>query len=137
MRISIFLFLFIAISNFGYSQQATGDARIDSVYDKREKWNYFELENRTVGEVISHKLAEFACGKISTASITIVKLQNNDTIRVISICNTVIFKENEYINLLPESIPLIKPTLPSANCKYDNILDAIIKNTTYARVVKQ
>jgi len=36
MRISIFLFLFIAISNFGYSQQATGDARIDSVYDKEK-----------------------------------------------------------------------------------------------------
>jgi hypothetical protein len=127
----------MAISNIGCSQQATGDARIDSTYSKREKWNYFESENRTKGVVLYYKPAEYACGKISTASITIVKLLNNDTIRVISICNTAIFKEDEYIDILPVSIPLVKPILPSANCKYDNIIDALIKKTTYAIIVKQ
>lgn len=57
----------------------------DFSYEK--KWEYFKLTDTIVVTIIDHLPAPVACGVLATASMTIVKTEKGDTIRIIDMCN--------------------------------------------------
>ncbi len=52
----------------------------------KEKWNYVFVKDSLFGEVIYFQQAPFLCGSTSSASITIIKTNNNDSLRILLVC---------------------------------------------------
>lgn len=100
----------------------------DKFYQNRSKWVYFNLENTTNCKVIDYSPAPYACGKTTSASISIVMLSTNDTIRIISLCNTDNINNGEKVNFTPTPQPLITPFMPV------NKHDTTVIKTTYCLI---
>ncbi|MBK8089642.1 MAG: hypothetical protein IPK31_17900 [Chitinophagaceae bacterium] len=94
-------------------------------------WNYFSLTDTLKGSVLFHAKAPFTCGVLATASLTIVKTDNNDTIRVLWLCNKdVVFKKASTVKVYPEKKPNFGVLFPNKKSKYD----CSIKNTCYGTI---
>ncbi|MEQ1798449.1 MAG: hypothetical protein ABL872_10890 [Lacibacter sp.] len=105
-----------------------------SVIDSTEcetSWNYFSLSDTVKGSVLFHEKAPFLCGGLATASLTIIKTDKNDTIRVLWLCNSnVDFKKSDIVKIHPAKKPDFAVVLPIKKSKYD----CSIKNTCYGTI---
>ncbi|MBD2715472.1 hypothetical protein KBK19_10535 [Microvirga sp. STR05] len=79
--------------------------------DCQEDWQYPGIRDDIRGIVVFHKTTNELCGIMPTASITLVKTIENDTIRVLELCNI----SKEFAN---GELVVIHP---STNAKTDNI----------------
>ena len=55
------------------------------------KWNFFQFNDTIEGIIIQHERQMTGCGVLATASLTIIKT-DNDTIRVLDLCNQKIIR---------------------------------------------
>jgi len=95
-------------------------------------WIYFSLTDTVKGSVLFHEKAPFLCGGFATASLTIIKTNKNDTIRVLWLCNSnVDFKKSEIVKVYPAEKPDFSVVLPIKKGKYD----CSIKKTCYGTIV--
>jgi hypothetical protein len=70
--------------------------------DCKTNWKYDQLKQAVKGEVLYHHKALALCGKVSTASLTIIQLKNGDVIRVLELCNTEKdFKKGAKVKIVP------------------------------------
>ncbi|WP_157530600.1 hypothetical protein [Hymenobacter norwichensis] len=53
----------------------------------QDKWQYPVSRDDIKGKVVFHKTTNELCGLVPTASVTLVKTTENDTIRVLELCN--------------------------------------------------
>lgn len=100
--------------------------------DCEKSWNYFSLTDTLTGRVLFHEKPPFTCGILTTASLTVIKTEKNDTIRVLWVCNmNVVFKESTTVKIYPEKKPGYSVSLPNKKNKYD----CSIKNTCYGSIL--
>ena len=96
-----------------------------------DKWKYFELEKQITGQVIEHAKAG-PCGNIAFASITIIKLLPNDTIRVLELCNDEkYFQYNQTVTVAPAKKPPFGVSLPLIVEDHESVAQNI-----YCRILK-
>jgi hypothetical protein len=94
----------------------------------RDNWQYTDLKNTLTGDVLYHSKAFAHCGVLATASLTIIKTQLNDTIRILWLCNTdKDFKKFETVRIFPAKRPAFSVTPPFQT----NQFDCTIKKTYF------
>lgn len=76
------------------------------------KWEFFQLEDTIMGVVIKHEQHMIECGVLATASLTIIKT-DNDTIRVLDLCNKDNFIEGQKVKIIPRTEPQFQVYIPS------------------------
>ena len=85
--LTIFLF---SISSFLFGQ--TNDNHLEEIKCQKE-WKYLDFPNELSGTVIFYDQPFFLCGKLSNASVALIRTNMNDTVRVLAVCET-----KEYFN---------------------------------------
>lgn len=75
------------------------------------KWEFFQLEDTIKGVVIKHEQQMTGCGVLATASITIIKT-DNDTIRVLDLCNKDNYIEGQKVKIIPRTEPQFQVNIP-------------------------
>ena len=55
--------------------------------DCKTKWSYYQLKGTTKGVVLYHQNSLVSCGIISTASVTLIRTDSGNIIRVLELCN--------------------------------------------------
>ena len=119
--------------------------KFDFSYQK--KWEYITLKDTIKIKVIEHIPAEVLCGYIATASITIGKTDENDTIRIINLCNMNILEKDKMVEFVISKKPNFVVSLPlSKNISKDRVsnklefqpsfFDRNILKTTYGYFIK-
>lgn len=68
-------------------KQANIDDEMRKMYEGRRSWPYFKLSENTKGVILSDVLTA-GCGYVITASISVIKTDKKDTIRVLELCNS-------------------------------------------------
>ena len=76
------------------------------------RWTFFQLPDTISGTIIRHDRQEVGCGIIATASLAIIKT-DNDTIRVIDLCSQDSFKTGQKIKIDPGKEPSFQVWIPS------------------------
>lgn len=117
----------------GFGQEITNN------FGYQNKWEYFVLDDTISGTIIEYNRAAVDCGVLATASVTIIQTTDQDTIRVISLCNTSDrFKTGQIIRISPATRPSFGVTLPFKLTKIEkteqwetNFYDLQIFRTTY------
>lgn len=84
-------------------------------------WNYFSLTDTVIGRVLFHAKAPFLCGTMATASLTVIKTNKEDTIRVLWLCNTDVtfFKKSAIVKVYPQKKPDFSVIFPFQKREYD------------------
>lgn len=99
----------------------------------KEKWDYTFVKDTITGSVIYFEKAPFACGNISTASITIIKTKKGDSLRIIQVCDTTIFISlKQMLSIIPDYTNYSNIALPFNTSK----TDCEVKKTIYGKVWK-
>ena len=75
-------------------------------------WEYFELENEIEAKIIDHLPAPALCGNLAFASVTIVQSKDGEIIRILDLCNTSNYNENEIVKILKAKKPEFNVMLP-------------------------
>jgi hypothetical protein len=103
--LSIF-FLTSYLASLGQNQ------RVDPLNQCQRHWKYKELESSFSGTVIFFDQPTVKCGVVSTASVALIKRDNGDTIRVLTICNNKkefdshsTFQPGEKVTITPSEAP--------------------------------
>ncbi len=107
--------LMIAKSSVGQVTVNDSDKSKTIIHDfsYKKKWEYFTLDDTISGTIIEYNRARMECGVLATAAMTILKTENQDTIRVISLCYTTDkFKAGQNVRVKPFSEPSFGVTLP-------------------------
>jgi hypothetical protein len=77
-----------------------------------DKWQYFELKKPLTGQVVKYTKSG-SCGTLAFASIAIIKLPNNDTVRVLELCNDEKeFQYNQSVIVSPGKRPAFGVSFP-------------------------
>lgn len=98
----------------------------------KEKWDYVFVKDTIRGEVLFYEKAPFACGNISTASITLVKTNKNDSIRIIQACDlTNNFSKGQQVIFVPDYNYYPNISLPFNTSRSD----CMIKRTCYGKCI--
>ena len=85
-----------------------------------KNWIYFELGHSVSGKIIEHRRAFAHCGVLATTSVTIVKTEQGDTLRVLDMCNTSRgFKKGQSVKVNPVKKPPFSLSLPTQVSAYD------------------
>jgi len=112
MKYILTIAFFISIASYSQTES-------DRIYvlnyrnSTQEEWKFFTLKDTILVKVIYHARAQALCGTTSTASITIVKTQNNEIIRVLDLCNTSDkYKVNQIIKIAPSVVRAKEYSLP-------------------------
>lgn len=104
---SLFLILFMAGPAMLFAQE-------------KKNWTYFELGHTVSGQIIEHHRAIAHCGVLATASLTIVKTDHGDTLRVLDMCNTSRgFKKGQSVKINPDKKPPFSLSLPPEASVFD------------------
>ncbi len=103
-----------------------------------DNWEYFDLEKVISVKIIRHLPSPALCGNFAFASVTIVKTNDGDTIRILDLCNVLDYKKNDTIKVLPQKkpafsvmFPYIKIQNPTTNELETVNLDKRILKTAY------
>jgi hypothetical protein len=109
------------------------DRKLTSIENKcKQSWQYFNSSDTTYGIVLFHAKADFLCGGIASASLTVIKTTTGDTIRVLQMCNTnQIFFKSEYVKVSSMQQPTCGVFLP-----FDKYFDCVVKKTCYGVIKK-
>ncbi|MEM0543811.1 hypothetical protein WFZ85_14420 [Flavobacterium sp. j3] len=140
-----FLRLLFLVSYSVFSQNTTEDAKVFNYVQLTQKeWKYFEIKDSFVGEIIVHaKCVKTNRKSLSECmSMSIVKTQNGDTIRVLNLSNYKEYSIGQKIKVIPSKKPdrkthvpflyEVDPTTkkPKPMLKYDRT----ILNTTWGKI---
>lgn len=68
------------------------------------RWNIFQLPDTISGIVVDHDQQMIGCGVWATASVTILKV-DNDTIRILDLCNNEAYAIGQRITVVPSAEP--------------------------------
>lgn len=77
------------------------------------KWIIFKLDKPIEGIIIEHYPAMAGCGTSAFASLSIIKI-DNDTIRVIGLCNENLYPIGQKIKIYPAEEPTFQVHIPSS-----------------------
>lgn len=102
--IKITLFLLIVLVNYGCKTIPIEENQI-TTFSSDENWQYFELEKVVEVKIINHLPAPALCGNLAFASVTIVETKEGEKIRILDLCNSSNYKENEIVKVWPEKKP--------------------------------
>ena len=75
-------------------------------------WTFFTLTDTTNGIVVKHEQQHIGCGTKATASLTIIKT-DNDTIRVLDLCNQSNYLVGCKVKIEPVANPNFQVQIPS------------------------
>jgi len=92
-----------------------GQTKPTETYDQnyQDKWTYFELEDTLEVKIWDHT-GGGGCGTRAFASLTLVITADNDTIRILDLCNTSDdYEPGEIISVTPAKKPSFQVTLPA------------------------
>ncbi|WP_156126275.1 hypothetical protein [Hymenobacter sp. DG25B] len=91
----------LAASFFSFSPKKSLQDQSDSC---QAKWQYVVSSKKIKGRVIFHKNTDELCGLLPTASVTLVKTNEGDTIRVLELCNlSKKFANGEFVLIQPDT----------------------------------
>lgn len=137
--------LLFLVSYSVFSQNTTEDAKIFNYISLVQKeWEYFEVKDTFDGEIIVHA----TCVKINRKSLSecmsmsIVKTQNGDTIRVLNLSNYKEYTIGQKIKVIPSKKPDRKTHIPflyevdpiTKKSKPMLKYDRTILNTTWGKI---
>jgi len=119
--------IILTISLFQCMGQNTNARLVTSGNKCTGSWQYFSLQDTTYGEVLFHAKADALCGAIATASLTVIKTNLGDTIRVLEMCNVgKDFKKLSRVKIAPFQQPAFGVMLP-----HDKNYDCLVSKTCY------
>lgn len=97
----------------------------------RNDWQYKNAVDTLHGTVLYHTNASFHCGVLASASQTIIRTNNNDTIRILWLCNTnKTFNTHEKVTIYFSQRPSFSVSPPVQT----NQFDCIIRNTYFGTI---
>jgi hypothetical protein len=108
IKFTFFLFLFQCL----FGCKTVGKSKNEVMNISSDNWEYFVLEKEISVKIIRHLPSQAICGNLAFASVTIVKTQEGDTIRILDLCNTLDYNENETIKVLPQEKPQFNVMFP-------------------------
>lgn len=148
MTRQIFLLFFLLINVAAFSQETLesikqSDLRELHDFSYEKKWIYFKLDDTIIVTILDHLPAPADCGKLATASMTIVKTEKGDTIRIIDMCNiSNKYQNGQTMKVSPADKPSFVLTTPftlSENPKTKkfepSIYDLIVLKTTWGDLI--
>jgi hypothetical protein len=114
MQIKTFLLLAIlsltTLSVFGQPDYDTTKYKLSNNSYQRN-WTFFTLTDTIEGIVVKHERQVEDCGVVATASLTIIKV-NNDTIRVLNLCNNKNYSKGRRVTIIPRAQPKYQVIIP-------------------------
>jgi hypothetical protein len=78
-----------------------------------ENWKFFELDEPIEARVLIHLPSTGLCGNIAFASVSIVQTKDEQTFRILDLCNNSNISENEIVKIIPAKKPEFSVLLPS------------------------
>jgi hypothetical protein len=78
-----------------------------------ENWKFFELDEPIKARVLIHLPSTGLCGNIAFASVSIVQTKDEQTFRILDLCNNSNISENEIVKIIPAKKPEFSVLLPS------------------------
>ena len=134
MRMQFLILIFLIFGLQSFAQKKDPQNIIIPTYEHcKEKWDYTFVKDTITGSVIYFEKAPFACGNISTASITIIKTKKGDSLRIIQVCDTTIFISLKHmLSIIPDYTNYSNIALPFNTSK----TDCEVKKTIYGKVWK-
>lgn len=106
-------------------------------------WEFFEIQDTLEATVIAHESAYVPCAFKATASVTILKVEE-DTIRVLDVCNLEDYKIGAAVKVSAISVPHYKVSIPTYFYKdvttnsyiyRCNEYDASVQRTTWGHII--
>lgn len=83
--------------------------------DYKDKWQYFNLHDTINTTIIVHYPVTVGCGTKAFGSVSIVKTEANDTIRILNLCNMEHYKSGQKVLFRSAE----KPSLPCQLALYN------------------
>lgn len=139
----IFFVVIILFNVCVFSQDTTktmkrSDLKLND-FSYKNNWNYFILTDTIEATILEYLPAGVSCGVIASASLTIVKTDYGDTLRIITLCNT---SEEFKIGQIVMVIPISKPNFnvvtpislnlnPTSNEFEPSMFDLTVFKTTW------
>lgn len=102
--VKIILFTFLTFGIYCCNTIPKEESQILS-YGEEKDWQYFELEKAIEVKIIDHSPSPALCGNLAFASVTIVETKEGERIRILDVCNTSAYRENEIVKVLPAKKP--------------------------------
>ena len=96
----------------------------------KKNWIYIIATDTIKGAVVEHTPAQAFCGHGATASVTIIKLQNGENARILSLCNLSVIDKGKSININPMTKPEFSVSLPWLSSSGNNRGEYLI-NSAY------
>lgn len=110
----LILLLAIFLLNISYSFGQPDRRGVTDLFCQNQ-WQNLELHYEETGEILFYDQTYFASGRLSNASVALIKTKNNDTIRVLAICEIKKspkepnkFKSGDVVTVKSSHIPLSK-----------------------------
>jgi hypothetical protein len=107
-------------------------------------WEFFEIQDTINATVVAHESAYMPCAFKASASVTILKV-DEDTIRVLDVCNLDNFKVGAAVKVSAISAPTYKVSIPTYfykdvltnNYIYRcNEYDVTVERTTWGHIIQ-
>jgi hypothetical protein len=114
--VKITIFLFITLGIYGCKSIPKEEQQI-TTFGSDKNWQYFELEKAIEVKIINHLPAPALCGNLAFASVTIAETKEGEKIRILDLCNTSNYKENEIVKVWPEKKPEFGVIFPNRMLK--------------------
>jgi hypothetical protein len=115
MKKFLLLPILIAIAACTYKKPKITRPRTPvAAYENQQGWNYGQLAHTIKNaRVIAHVKSGMFCGRATCASVSIVEVNKNDTIRVLELCSTHQgIDQGAKVNITPGKKPLSSVSLP-------------------------
>ncbi len=112
----IILFLLLILGIYSCKTIPAEESQI-TTFGSDENWQYFELEKAIEVKIICHLPAPALCGNLAFASVTIVETKEGEKIRILDLCNSSDYKENEIVKVWPEEKPAFNVLFPNRMLK--------------------
>ncbi len=75
-------------------------------------WTPYKFDGKVTGTVLQHEPIQGTCGILASASVTIITV-DNDTVRIIDLCNNTNFTLGQKVNITPTRVPEYQVHIPS------------------------
>ncbi len=139
----ITLFVFLTFGIYSCKTIPTEGSQITS-FSSDKNWQYFELEKAIDVKIINHLPSPALCGNFAFASVTIVETKDGEKIRIVDLCNTSNYNENDTVKVGPAKKPEFSVMFPNRmfkNPKTNQIesfeIDMKVLKTAYGSLPKK
>ncbi len=131
-KLIFFIFAFCSATHVIAQKKDPQNIVIPTYEQCKEKWNYIFVKDTLCGTILYYENPPFACGKLSSASITIIKTTKGDSLRILQVCDTttsLFIKQKIWV--IPDYTAYRNIALPfntsKSDCEVKNTLYGIIK----------